>query len=76
MDQLRDPRVLLTLVGLALAANLLYCAAHLVDFGLQLTRLRAPWLKVRWLLLLAGCWLALFIEHQQTGLISGLFRMI
>lgn len=76
LEMLRDPRVLLTLCGMAFAANVLYCAAHVTDFALRYTRFREGWLKMRWALLVAGCWLAVFLAHQQTGLVTGLFRMI
>jgi hypothetical protein len=39
---------------LAVLANVAYCAAHLVDVVAQLSAFRMQWLKLRWILLLAG----------------------
>ena len=73
---LTEPRMLLILAGCAVAANVVYCAAHAVDFTMQLTRLKGVWLKVRWVLFLAGCWLASVLTYQYTGWLTDGERMI
>jgi len=44
----------LALFVLAVLANVAYCAAYLVDIGVQLSSYRALWLRFRWVLLLIG----------------------
>ena len=39
---------------LAVAANVLYCTAYVVDLFVQVSQLRPQWLRVRWVLLLIG----------------------
>jgi hypothetical protein len=53
--------VVLLLAILALAANVLYCAAYLVDIPLQLTY--SAWRRYRWTLLVAGILFALLLEN-------------
>jgi hypothetical protein len=53
--------VILLLAILALAANVLYCAAYLVDIPLQLTY--SAWRRYRWTLLFAGILVALLLEN-------------
>jgi hypothetical protein len=38
----------------AVLANVAYCAAYPVDVFAQLSAFRAPWLRLRWLLLVVG----------------------
>ncbi|HLV95060.1 MAG TPA: hypothetical protein VKS44_07695 [Candidatus Acidoferrales bacterium] len=45
---------LLRLTGLALIANLLYCAAYLVDIPMQLSAVGTGWRNRRWTLWLLG----------------------
>jgi len=53
--------VILLLAILVFAANVLYCAAYLVDIPLQLTY--SAWRRYRWTLLLAGVLFALLLEN-------------
>ncbi len=39
---------------LAVIANILYCAAYIVDIFIQLSDFRETWLRYRWTLLLIG----------------------
>src|SRR5258707_14730554 len=39
---------------LAVLANVVYCAAYLVDVFAQLSGVRPEWLRYRWILLLTG----------------------
>ncbi len=48
----------LTLVFFAVVANILYCAAYVVDLPAQLTPYRQTWRRWRWLLWLSGTLLA------------------
>ena len=62
----------LTLGGLgglfvaAVVANVLYCAAYVVDIFLQMSEFRQAWQRCRWLLLGLGTTLAavLFLLHE------------
>lgn len=56
-----NPQALVLLLVLAVAANLCYCAAYLVDLPLQSSSLRSRWLKWRFGLWLAGMLLALLL---------------
>jgi len=51
----------LRLLGLALIANVLYCAAYIVDIPLQLSNLRTLWMRRRWALWLAGTAFAMLL---------------
>lgn len=60
--------VLATLVVLAVAANVAYCAAYPVDIFLQCSDFRATWRRYRWVLFVIGllvaaalAWLALAV---------------
>ena len=44
----------LTVFLLAVVANVLYCFAYVADVFVQLSDLRAGWIKSRWALFLAG----------------------
>jgi len=44
----------LVLFLLAVVANVCYCAAYVVDMFVQLSSVRALWLRKRWLLFLLG----------------------
>jgi hypothetical protein len=70
-----QPSMWFTLVGLALLANLAYTAAPVLDLGLRSTPLKRYWLYFRWLILLLGCWLAMVLTYQHTGLLTGGERM-
>ena len=48
---------------LAVLANVAYCAAYLVDFGIQLSAYRALWLRRRWLLLVIGVAFGAVLTH-------------
>jgi len=52
---------LLRLLGLALIANVLYCAAYLVDVPLQLSAFSASWNRRRWALWLMGTAFAILL---------------
>jgi len=52
---------LLRLLGLALIANVLYCAAYLVDIPLQLSKISASWSRRRWGLWLIGTAFAMLL---------------
>jgi hypothetical protein len=52
---------LLRLMGLALIANVFYCAAYLVDIPLQLSGLSALWSRRRWGLWLMGTAFAMLL---------------
>ncbi len=51
-------------VVLAVVANLLYCAAHVVDVFMQLSNLRAAWLENRWMLFVTGTGFAALITYS------------
>lgn len=44
----------LVLFLLAVGANVVYCAAYLVDIAVQMSQYRETWTKIRWILLLVG----------------------
>jgi hypothetical protein len=48
---------------LAVLANVAYCAAYLVDIGVQLSAFRALWLRTRWLLLVIGISFGAVLAH-------------
>lgn len=52
---------LLPMTGLALVANLCYCAAYLVDIPLQLSSFSDAWKRHRWMLFMAGTIFALVL---------------
>ena len=64
-----ETKSLLTLDGifwlffLAVLANVCYCAAYVVDLFVQLSPLRASWMRVRWLLFLVGLAFAAIITR-------------
>src|SRR5947199_3922288 len=45
---------ILFLVLLTVAANILYCAAYIVDVFTQFSGFRAVWIRCRWILLVVG----------------------
>jgi hypothetical protein len=53
----------LPLLGLALLANILYCAAYLVDLPLQLSAVHAAWRRYRWALWLLGMLVAFVLTN-------------
>lgn len=62
--------VLLQLFVLAVIANVLYCAAYVVDVAVQCSGFRATWLRRRWLLLAGG---SLFAAVLAQFVARGLF---
>jgi len=58
------------LVVLAVLANVAYCAAYAIDVPAQLSDWRAPWLRVRWVLLAVGLVTAAILTNFFAG---GLF---
>ena len=56
---------------LAVLANVAYCAAYPVDVFAQLSSLRGPWLRVRWLLFVVGL---LFAGIITRFISEGIFR--
>src|SRR2546428_672178 len=54
---------LLGLFILAVLANVAYCAAYVADLFVQLSGLRAAWLRWRWLLLALGTAFAAVLTH-------------
>jgi len=52
---------LLPMIGLALLANLCYCAAYVVDIPMQLSSLGGGWKRYRWMLFTAGTLFALLL---------------
>jgi hypothetical protein len=48
---------------LAVLANVAYCAAYLVDLGVQLSTFRALWLRTRWMLLVIGIAFGAVLAH-------------
>lgn len=48
---------------LAVVANVLYCAAYVVDVAALLSGFRATWLRRRWMLLLVGLLFAAVPAH-------------
>jgi len=66
----RDP--LLVFFGLAVLANVAYCAAYAVDLFAQFSGMRAEWARWRWVLLLIGSGFAAVLAHFCTlGVLSG-----
>lgn len=57
---------LLGLVLLAVLANILYCAAYVVDLFVQFSGLRAEWMRRRWMLLLTGITIGAILAHFVT----------
>jgi hypothetical protein len=53
----------LMLFLLAVVANVCYCAAYVVDIFVQLSSVRALWLRKRWLLFLLGMMFAAVITR-------------
>jgi len=62
MPLLTRDRVLVTFM-LAVAANILYCAAYPVDLFVQFAGLRATWSRLRWILWTVGTVFAATITH-------------
>jgi hypothetical protein len=56
-----NPGNLFRLLGLALIANVCYCAAYLVDLPLQLSALSGSWSRGRWTLWLIGTAFAMLL---------------
>lgn len=56
-----NPGNLFRLLGLALIANVCYCAAYLVDLPLQLSALSGSWSRGRWILWLVGTAFAMLL---------------
>ncbi len=48
---------------LAVTANVLYCAAYLVDGLVQITPFRTVWLQIRWLMFALGVAFATVLTH-------------
>jgi hypothetical protein len=55
---------------LAVLANVVYCAAYIVDVVAQISAFRSRWLRVRWMLLGLGVLFAGVLAHFFSG---GLF---
>ena len=69
---LLKPDPLLMLFGLAVLANVAYCAAYAVDLFVQFSGARASWMRWRWTLLLVGTAFAAVLAHFCTlGLLTG-----
>lgn len=58
---------MLQLFVLAVIANVLYCAAYLVDLPLQLSSYREVWLRRRWVLWLIGTLFAAALTQYWIG---------
>ena len=58
---------LLFMVGMAVVANIAYCAAYAVDLFAQFSELRVAWRRRRWILLLVGTAFAAVITHFVLG---------
>jgi hypothetical protein len=54
---------ILLLFGLAVLANVAYCAAYIPDVFAQMSGLRDSWLRVRWILLTIGLAFAAVLTH-------------
>ncbi len=52
---------------LAVAANIAYCAAYLVDLFAQASGFRDFWRRYRWLLFIIGTTFAAIITHFMAG---------
>lgn len=62
----------LILFVLAVMANVLYCAAYLVDWFVQQSDFRKRWLSLRWSLLALGTILAaVFAHYLSRGALLG-----
>lgn len=55
--------VVLVTFLLAVTANVLYCAAYLVDGVVQFTPFRTVWLQIRWLMFALGVAFATVLTH-------------
>ncbi len=53
----------LSFFALAVVANVLYCAAYVPDLFAQVSALRAPWLRARWVLLVVGTAFGATLAH-------------
>ena len=58
---------LVPLTGLALIANVLYCAAYLVDIPMQRSSLSVTWKRRRWALWLIGTLFAFLLTNYWIG---------
>ncbi len=56
-----NPSNAIRLMGLALIANVLYCAAYIVDLPLQLSKISILWTRHRWALWLIGTVFAMLL---------------
>ena len=66
----RDP--LLVFFGLAVVANVAYCAAYAIDLFAQFSGMRPAWVRWRWLVLLIGSAFAAVLAHFCTlGILTG-----
>ena len=66
----RDP--LFVFFGLAVLANVAYCAAYAIDLFAQFSGMRAEWVRWRWLVLLIGSAFAAVLAHFCTlGILGG-----
>jgi len=64
--------LLFVFFGLAVLANIAYCAAYAVDLFVQFSGLRSEWARWRWVVLAAGTAFAAVIAHFFTlGIIRG-----
>jgi hypothetical protein len=64
--------LLFVFVGLAVLANIAYCAAYVVDLFVQFSGLRSEWARWRWVVMLAGTAFAAVVAHFLTlGIIGG-----
>lgn len=70
-DRVVSLDLFLQLFLLAVMANVAYCAAYPVDFTVQWSTLRTPWLRVRWIVFAIGlgfaATLAQFIARGLLG---------
>ena len=57
---------------LAVLANVAYCTAYLADVFVQLSELRATWLRFRWILFVIGLVHAVILTHNiASGILGG-----
>jgi hypothetical protein len=61
--------VVLVVFVLAIGANILYCAAYVVDWFVQQSEFRDPWRRARWIMLAIGTALAAVFTHYLSGAI-------
>lgn len=54
---------LLFLFGMAVLANVAYCAAYVPDVFAQMSNVRDAWLRYRWIVLLTGMAFAAVLAH-------------